>query len=115
MTTVHHQEYLNTVYTAIGIYHASYVGVSSILTTPADSQQPLSSTEFVEPPPEQNSWVCHCFYCHEDGSGTSLRSTGICVTDYNTWHHIATRNANTDFSRSPGPLRSVLSFLRINS
>ena len=20
---------------------------------------PLSSTEFVEPPPEQNSWVCH--------------------------------------------------------
>jgi len=26
-STVHHQEYLNTVYTAIGICHASYVGV----------------------------------------------------------------------------------------
>ena len=26
MSTVHHQEYLNTVYTAIGTCHASYVG-----------------------------------------------------------------------------------------
>jgi len=24
---------------------------------------PLSSTEFVETPPEQNSWVCHCIQC----------------------------------------------------
>ena len=30
---------------------------------PPDSRYlcPLSSTEFVEPPPEQNSWVRHCF------------------------------------------------------
>jgi len=27
MSTVHHQEYLNTVYTAIGICHSSSVGV----------------------------------------------------------------------------------------
>jgi len=40
-STVQHQQYLNTVYTAIGICHASSVGslLTSILTTLADANR----------------------------------------------------------------------------
>ena len=37
---------------------------------------PLSSTEFIEPPHEQNSWVGHCWHLPENGQKSSRN---ICV------------------------------------
>ena len=43
---------------------------------------PLSSTEFVEPPSEQNSWVCHWSQLHFQ----SLDLLCHCTEDQYLWH-----------------------------